>query len=280
MHTDLERLFAEAMPDIEAVCRSVGRRYRIREAELDDLESMVKLSIMTNGYRVLARFQGRCSLRTYLRTVVMRLVLDARRKEFGKWRASARARRHGPLAMTLERLIHQQGRSRDEAIQEVVSNHPAATTRQALDQLVSCLPARRPRWSAVADPGDLADFRSPDETPEDCLQRAGGVALAQRAIEGSLGGLSDSDLLLLRLRFEDELTIADIARILGLKAKHLYRRMESMLSELKDRMRERGVAWAEVAPLVEQGCLELRWPERAAGRPAECPESSRMEAAA
>ena len=258
----LERLFAEALPDIEAVCRSVGRRYRMRDAELDDLVSAVTLSILTSHYRVLARFEGRCSLRTYLRTVVHRLHLDARRKEFGKWRASARATRQGPLAMTLERLIYRDGLSRAEALEHVALNHSPAVSREALDELVSRLPVRRPRPSVVSEPADFASLPSARDTPEDALARETSVALAQSAIDSALSGLSERDLLLLRLRFEDNLTTADMARILGVRARHLYRRMESTLGEVRSRMKERGVTWAEVAGLVEEGSggLQIRWP--------------------
>ena len=258
----LERLFAEALPDIEAVCRSVGRRYRMRDAELDDLVSAVKLSIITSHYRVLARFEGRCSFRTYLRTVVLRLHLDARRKEFGKWRASASATRQGPLAMTLERLIYREGLSREEAIRQVLLNHSPKASREALEELVSGLPARRPRPFVVSEPADFASLPSALDTPEDALARETSVALAQRAIDSALGGLSEHDLLLLRMRFEDNLTTADIARILGIRARHLYRRMESTLGEVRSRMKERGVTWAEVAGLVEEGSggLQIRWP--------------------
>lgn len=258
----LERLFAEALPDIEAVCRSVGRRYRLGDAELDDLASAVKLSIITSHYRVLARFEGRCSFRTYLRTVVMRLHLDARRKEFGKWRASAAATRQGPLAMTLERLIHRDGLSREEAMRQVAMSHVPATSREALEELVSSLPARRPRPCVVSEPADFASLPSPRDSPEDALAREASVARAQRAIDSALSGLSEHDVRLLRMRFEENLTTADIARILGVRARHLYRRMESMLGEVRGRMRERGVTWAEVAGVVEEGSggLQIRWP--------------------
>lgn len=258
----LARLFAEALPEIEAVCRSVGRRYRMRDAELDDLVSTVKLSIITSHYRVLARFEGRCSFRTYLRTVVQRLHLDARRKEVGKWRASASATRQGQVAMALERLIYREGLSREEAIEHVALNHSPAESREALEQLVSRLPSRRPKPSVVSEPADFASLPSALDTPEDALARETSVAHAQRAIDSALGGLSEHDLLLLRLRFEDNLTTADIARILGVRARHLYRRMESTLCEVRSRLKERGVTWAEVAGLVEDGGggLQIRWP--------------------
>lgn len=259
---ELERLFVEAIPEIEAACQSVGRKYRVRDGEMDDLQSMVKLSIITGRYRVLVRFQGRCSFRTYLRTVVLRLFLDNHRKEFGKWRPSARAKRHGALAVTLERLIYRHGLTREEAVQQVALNHSPGVSMEALHELAAQLPARLPRWRAVSDPLTLIGLRSSIENPEDSWRHAGSVALAQRAIEWALIGLSDLDLLLLRLRYEDDMTIADIARTQGLKATRLYRRMESTLEKIKGRMGDRGVAWSEVASLLDAGRLHIRWPDQ------------------
>ena len=106
------------------------------------------------------------------------------------------------------------------------------------------------------------------------------MAHAQRAIEWALIGLSDLDLLLLRLRFEDNMTIADIARTQGLKATRLYRRMESTLEKIKGRMGDRGVAWSEVAPLLDAGRLQIRWPDPASTRAAAFLESAGAEQAA
>lgn len=257
---DLERLFVEALPDIDAVCRGVARRYRIRDGELADLTSMVKLSIITNRYRVLARFQGRCSFRTYLQTVVLRLFLDHRRKQYGKWRASAGAIRRGPLAVALEKLIHHQGFSREEAIQRMATSRDPGVSRRALDELADGLPPRRPKSTFVSDGIELAGLVSRADGPEDTLRHGQSAALAQRAVEEALQGLAAGDLLILRLRFEDNLTTAEIARLLGLDVRPLYRRMESAIDEVRRRMRRQGVRWADLAHLA-WARVQIRWPD-------------------
>jgi RNA polymerase sigma factor (sigma-70 family) len=62
----------------------------------------------------------------------------------------------------------------------------------------------------------------------------------------ALAQLSSTDRLLLALRFEDDRPVCDIARILGLpNAFHVYRRLKSALSSLRDCLRNCGIEDAE-----------------------------------
>src|SRR6187401_2942400 len=99
------------------VVRSVVRRGRLPPADAEDFSQGVQLRFLESGYEAFARFDGRSSLRTYLTTVVWRLLLDWRTAAYGKWRPSAAARRLGPQAVRLDRLLNRDGLTVDEAIE-------------------------------------------------------------------------------------------------------------------------------------------------------------------
>lgn len=91
----LAALFESCLPDVDAAVSFVIRRRRLCEADAEDFASEVKLALMANGYAVLARFQGRSSLRTYLTTVVQRLFLDRQRRQWGSGGRRPRPRGSG-----------------------------------------------------------------------------------------------------------------------------------------------------------------------------------------
>src|SRR6185503_194492 len=99
---ELEQRFLSALSDIERVIRFIARRNRLGRAEEEEFAGEVRLAFVEDDYRILDRFQGNSSLRTYLTVVIQRLFLDYRQKLWGKWRPSAEAQRRGPLACRLE----------------------------------------------------------------------------------------------------------------------------------------------------------------------------------
>lgn len=85
-------------------------------------------------------------------------------------------------------------------------------------------------------PSLVPDSRQP--TPERALRRK---QLAD-ALEEALDGLETEERLLLRLRFEDELSAREIAEILGFSSQFaVYRRIKALLSRLREELEGRGI---------------------------------------
>jgi len=85
-----------------------------------------------------------------------------------------------------------------------------------------------------------------DHTPEaesrGDAQQSLEVVERHAALKVVLDGLAPHDRLLLRLRYEDGLAAREIAGVLGLPTPfHVYRRLNTLLAELRDAMRRRGV---------------------------------------
>jgi len=68
-----------------------------------------------------------------------------------------------------------------------------------------------------------------------------------RLLEQVLAELSPSDRLLLSLRFEDDLSASEIAKVVGLPSPfHVYRRLNRLLPELRKRLNGRGIVESEL----------------------------------
>jgi len=245
-----EEQFLAQLPVIERVVRWVCARRCLRGADAEDFASVVKLRIIENDYEVLAKFEGRSSLRTYLTVVVNRIYLDYQIQRFGKWRTSAEAKRLGPTARQLERLIYRDGLSFDEACEWLAGDERVHETREDLESIYSRLPHRsRGRQPPVGDPGE------PNGVAPAALAPDGGdaQALADRIFAGvkrSLAGLSPDERLILRLHYAQEMKISDISRGLRLDQKALYRRRDAILKSVRAVLEAGGMRVGDVQDLL------------------------------
>jgi transposase-like protein len=172
-------------------------------------------------------------------------------KRIGKWHPSAAASRLGPLALALERMIHREGCAPDEAIARLQMANPDLD-RATLTDLVARLPSRQQRYStisieAVIDevPGSShADVLIVDEERRRMTDRVASV------VRGFLERLDDNDRLMLQFYFESDMQLSQIARILGVHQKPLYRRRGYLLRDLRKELTEAGITAVEVADLI------------------------------
>jgi RNA polymerase sigma factor (sigma-70 family) len=255
-------VFLSTLPAIERAIGAAARRHRLTPEEKEDFASEVKVALIEDDYAVLARFQGRSSLPTYLMTVIQRLVLDYQRKRWGKWRPSAEALRLGPVAQQLERLIHRDGLSASEACESLKTNHGVEEASQTLMEMASRLPARVSRRTETIDhttdgSAPIVPAATEASNPHVVLEVSDGVRRCQEAIWRALEAMPADDRVLLRLHFEDEVSIADIARIRKVDQKRLYRKMQALLGSLREVLEGAGLTWTEVTQLIDRGQCEL-----------------------
>ena len=242
-----ERQFVDALPHVEAVIRHVARRHRLTHDEAEELESRVKLRLLEDDYRLFRVFEGRSSFRTYLTTVVTRLLLDERIRTWGKWRPSSEARRLGPVAITLERLITRDHVPVDEAIASVTSGDPSLderVLRDILERLPARAASRRPVEEAALE-SVPAPSPSSDHLVVDAETR-GVLKSTRTALHEVLSSLSTRERLMIELRYMQGSRVSDIARVLGEPSKPLYRRFEQLLDSLRAGLEARGVSAEQV----------------------------------
>ena len=234
-----EQQFLSELAVIERVIGWVCARRGLRGADADDFASVVKTRLVENDYEILAKFQGRSSLKTYLTAVINRLYLDFQVQRFGKWRSSAEARRLGTVALRLECLMFRDGLSFDEACGVLQSDPRVSETRDALDAIRQRLPNRPGR---VPKGDGLEPVRL--DSGASAVERAERQALAERTfavIRRSLSRLPAPDRVFMRLHLESGLTVAEASRSLGLDQKALYRRKEDVLKSLRSALEAEGI---------------------------------------
>ena len=251
-----EALFTANLPVIDDVTSQVCRRNRLSPADAEDFRSDVRIHFLDRNCEVLRRFEGRSSLATYITVVIQRLFLDRRNRLWGKWRPSAEARRLGPTAMLLERLVSRDGWSPDQALETLRVNH-GLTVDDTLRTFCERLSKRGPTRQMVDEEEALSVAGA--SVPADAnVVRAEQDFLAKRvqtALDRARQGLPPEERLILKMRFDDRVPVADIARALDLNQRRLYRTLERILAQIGTSMANEGVSRADVQALFADDIL-------------------------
>lgn len=220
------------------VLRQVARMHRLRPEDADDYFQSAHCRQLERNYDVFRQFGGRSSMRTYLTVVAVRLLLDWRNSRFGKWRPSTEARRLGDKAVALERLMSRDGHTAGEAVASLAIQTDASP--EALDRLIEQLPTRFRRRFAPASEidtaGPRAEFLDPIEEEERHRWNESVLAALRAAVER----LPQSDRMLLDHRFRTGLTVKSASNALSIEPKRLYRRLQTVLRQLREDLSERG----------------------------------------
>jgi RNA polymerase sigma factor (sigma-70 family) len=247
-----EKLLLENLARIEQIIASIGRRKGMDAEEIEEFSADAKLRLISDDYAIIRAFQGRSSFITYMGAVVPRLLLDYRNRKWGKWHASAEAEKLGRVAIELEQLLYRDGRSIDEAFTELARKFPGLS-RAEVDAFVLRLP-RRTRRRTV----DLDEAMAIGTTGDaDSFVTAESAARISAVVSECIGQLPEDDQLLLRLRFDSEMTVAQISRSLHIDQQLLYRRLYKLFEELRTLLERGGVAAQDVADLIGKDSVVL-----------------------
>jgi len=268
-------IYSEHADTIESVLAYTRRANRLSADAGDEFSSWARLRLLENDSAILAKFQGLSSFKTFLVTVIQRLFLDWRIREWGKWRPTADARRVGPVAVELERLVLRDQIEFEQAVETLISKGTAAS-REECDRAWAELPRRPGRQrtgeqalNTVATADDLRD-------PIAIAEQLASAGKARLALADAIPGLSPQEQLIIRLRFQDGITVAKIAQLIGEEQKPLYRRIEQILGRLRVTMTAAGVTAEDVRGLLGNPAVELGavFPEAGAGKAKVGPSTS------
>jgi len=245
-----ESLFLTNLALIERLIEYTCRRAHCPAQEAEEFAGWAKLRFVSDDYGILRKFEGKSALSTYLSVVLQRLFLDFRVERWGKWRPSAEAKRMGPLAVRVEQMLSRDGLGLEETVRMLTVGRPDAPAREEIERIAERLPPRAPR--RFESDAVLEEHASRDPLPDALLESAERGALwrsAAATLEEVSAGLPTEDRLLLRLRFWQGMSVADIANMLKLEAKPLYRRYERLLRDLRQKLEERGIGPEQAAGL-------------------------------
>lgn len=187
-------------------------------------------ALSDDGFRRLLSFQpeGPARFKTWLIAVVANLCVDWRRKERGRVRPLRCVSRLPELDQKVYQCIYERGMSRVQCMKALAPRFPQLTvtavseinarlfgllTPQQRWQLSARTPARKPgRLDAGPEVDDPAWQVATEEPGPDDLAAE---SQERKQLQDALSRLPAQQRLLLRLRYEQNLTLAEVARLTG-----------------------------------------------------------------
>lgn len=206
-----------------------------------------------NNFRRLLRFRpgGSAAFSTWLRVVVRNLCLDWRRKEFGRPRLFRSIAQLSQLEAEVYRCRFEKGLSLEDtfvslrpAFPELTMERLTAAEWQIHESLSSrqhwLRSAQKMQLRSMSQESNVGVMEVPANDPADPHPNQE-LALASREQEDqlrmALQKLSKPERLLIRLRFEQSLTLEEIAGLTGLgDAQRAHRQIEAVLEKLRKDM--------------------------------------------
>lgn len=204
-------------------------------------------------FRRLLKFKprGRASFTTWLRVVARNLCLDWHRSQSGRPRPFKSVQHLSPLELEIYNCRFIRGASQDETLQQLEPLFPGvklSDLSRIEERLQGSLTSRqqwilstrqRPAFSTTAavaaeeSETDLAGV--PDPSPSQEVQF---VDREQKSrLERNVSSLPAPERLLVQLRFEEDLSLEEIARLCGLQdAQQVHRKLAAILKKLRTAM--------------------------------------------
>lgn len=241
-------LYSEHADTIESVLAYTRRAHRLSADDGDEFTSWARLRLLEDDCAVLRKFGRMSSFKAFIVVVINRLFLDWRIKEWGKWRPTPMARRLGPVAVELERLVLRDRLEYGHATQLLISKGFAASEREcdaAWEQL-------RRRAYRMRVSSDLL-LELPSDVPDPIVVRER-KQLMQRVVQAmneAIAQLPPDDQLIFKMRYHDGVTVARIAKLIDADQKRLYRRFEQIEQQLRAGILARGLAQDDIRELFQ-----------------------------
>jgi RNA polymerase sigma factor (sigma-70 family) len=243
--------WTEFLRQYSAVIMQMVRRFESDHGRTTDCFLYVCEQLSNDGFRRLRRFRadGPARFRTWLSAVVANLCVDWRRAQSGRFRPVRAIADLPKLDQLVYRCIYVRGMPRDECLYTLQTQFPDLTDRQLseINARLFALLGYRQRWQlsvrrtdplpiedASADQGETA-FQpvEPGPGPEDLSAHE----QQRERLAAALARLSPQQRLLLRLRYEQGLTLEEVARLTRIPDPfRAHRQIQAALKSLGDLM--------------------------------------------
>jgi RNA polymerase sigma factor (sigma-70 family) len=234
------------------VILEVIRLFERDEDAIGDCYLFVCEHLSQNRFRRLLRFRadGPVSFSTWLRAVARNLCLDWHRREFGRHRVFESITRLPTLDQDIFRSVFVECLPPEEASLKLQPRVPGLTVDRLAEGIgrVQLALTPRQRWLLSVRRARAAhDLAGMAQQEDESLQNIPSVALnpeswaglqeARGVLARGLARLSPRERLLIRLRFERDLTLEEIANLLGLgNPQSADRRIKEAVEKLRNKM--------------------------------------------
>jgi RNA polymerase sigma factor (sigma-70 family) len=254
---DYQRLLLDHLDLINQIVRTVGRRRHLSTAEREDFASFVHLRLVDDDYAILRKFQNRSTLWTYLAAVIERLSLDFCAEKWGRWRPSAMAERLGPVAVVLERLVSRDAHSVEEALEILTTNHDVGLSEGELRKIWEQLPLRVRNTEVGEEAAQELSSNDSAEAAIDDAARRENIDRLQQSLASAFAQIPAQDRVLIALRFDENLSMIEIAKLMGSSVPTLHRRLDKSVKHLRLALSHAGFDPREVAGLIGHPSISL-----------------------
>lgn len=254
---DYQRLLLDHLDLITQIVRAVGRRRHLSATEREDFASVVHLRLVDDNYAILRKFQHRSNLSTYLAAVIERMSLKFCKDLWGRWRPSAMAERLGPVAVVLERLVARDSHTVDEALEILRTNHDVGLTYAELRKIWEQLPLRVRNAEVGEDAARQIGTNDDLDAAIDDAVKLAGINRLEKTLQRAFAQVAPQDRVLIALRFDQDLSIVEIAQLTGSSVSTLHRRLDRSVKQLRLALSRAGFEPREVVSLIGHPSLAL-----------------------
>jgi len=226
----VDAAWSEFLARYSPLIKHVIRRHGLDDDRITECFNHVCGALSDDGFRRLRSFRpdGPARFKTWLMAVVANLCVDWRRKEQGRARPPRCVSRLPELDQQVYRCIYVRRMSRPHCLEALASRFPElteATVAEINARLFAMLTPQQ-RWQMSLRPPALkpvASSAGPDDddpawqlaTPGPGPDDQAAELQEQRQLQDALSKLPAEQRLLLRLRYEQNLTLEEVARLTG-----------------------------------------------------------------
>lgn len=227
---------------IESCIKVISYNKGLKEEEVEEFKSEVMLKLCENDYKILREYKGKSSFKTYIIVVISRIYIDLLRKKIGRWRASKVAEVYGETGRLIEELIYKKGYSISEACKVLSYNYGIKISEEEIEEITKNIYPKeninKVDFKEIKDSIKSADLY-PDKEMEVEEREAKRYAI-ERIIKEEIEKLSDIDKLIIKLKFESNISTNRISKALGISNFLLKKKIKEIMELLKESVIKRG----------------------------------------
>jgi RNA polymerase sigma factor (sigma-70 family) len=220
--------------------RMIVHEFEIDESRAQECFDFVCAKLSDNGFRRLTAFNpnGTATFRTWLTVVAANLCIDWRRSVYGRFRTPQSIRDLPEMDQLIFDCLYRQGMTRQECLHVLQTSFPKITDREISENnaAIHALLTSKQRWGlgatrhrGISIDQSVESIEGNEKGPEALVQFEQDRELVQKALQR----LEPKQRTCLQLRYQQDLTLNEVARLMGLKDSfHARRKIDAALSAL------------------------------------------------
>ena len=245
-YVEAKSFFESNLSITDRIIKNYCSKHNIVRVEADECKSHVYEKIITDtDYQKIRKFKGESSYETYMNTVISRILID-RMRSGGRWKPSQKALKIGKEAVILEELVFKKKYSFEQAYNTLTTNHNISIERERAYEIITLLQRKHHK---SASPREL---ELTDDVPDTKVTLPDEAAINKETskmkdqldyiVTDLRNLLSNEERLLLRMRFEDNIKISEIARVLKKDRGYIDKKLKAILTKFKDDILSRNIS--------------------------------------